>query len=48
MDRAVEALPKANGHTTILHRTLPHGEVAAALRAVRRSTDTHPSADSVS
>ena len=37
-------MPKANGHTTTHHRALPHGEVAAALRAVRRTTDTHPSA----
>ncbi|MYB05907.1 MAG: tyrosine-type recombinase/integrase [Gemmatimonadetes bacterium] len=44
VDRAVVALPKANGHTTTHHRALPHGEVAAALRAVRRTTDTHPSA----
>ena len=44
VDRAVEALPKVNGNTTSHHRALPHGEVAAALRAVRRTTDTHPSA----
>jgi len=44
VDRAVVALPKANGHTTTHHRALPHGEVAAALQAVRRTTDTHPSA----
>ena len=44
VDRAVEALPKVNGHTTTHHRALPHREVAAALRAVRRTTDTHPSA----
>ncbi|MXW56047.1 MAG: tyrosine-type recombinase/integrase [Gemmatimonadales bacterium] len=44
VDRAVVALPKANGHTTTHHRALPHGEVAAALRVVRRTTDTHPSA----
>ena len=44
VDRAVVALPKANGHTTTHHRALPQGEVAAALRAVRRTTDTHPSA----
>ena len=44
VDRAVVALPKANGHTTTHHRALPHEEVAAALRAVRRTTDTHPSA----
>ncbi len=44
VDRAVVALPKANGHTTTHHRALPHGEVAAALRAIRRTTDTHPSA----
>ena len=44
VDRAVEALPKANGNGTTHHRALPHGEVAEALRAVRRTTDTHPSA----
>ena len=44
VDRAVEALPKANGNGTTHHRALPHGQVAAALRAVRRTTDTHPSA----
>ncbi|MDE2979817.1 MAG: tyrosine-type recombinase/integrase [Gemmatimonadota bacterium] len=44
VDRAVVALPKANGHTTTHHRALPHEEVAAALRAVRGTTDTHPSA----
>ena len=44
VDRAVVALPKANGHTTTHHRALPHGEVAAALRAVRGTTDTHASA----
>ncbi len=44
VDRAVVALPKANGHTTTHHRALPHGEVAAALREVRRTTDTHASA----
>ncbi len=44
VDRAVEALPKANGYAPTHHRALPHGEVAAALRAVRRTTDTHPAA----
>ncbi|MYE92078.1 MAG: tyrosine-type recombinase/integrase [Gemmatimonadetes bacterium] len=44
VDRAVVALPKANGHTTTHHRALPHGEVGTALRAVRGTTDTHPSA----
>ena len=44
VDRAVEALPKVNGNTTSHHRALPHTEVEAALRAVRRTTDTHPSA----
>ena len=44
VDRAVEALPKANGYTPTHHRALLHGEVAAALRAVRRTTDTHPAA----
>ena len=44
VDRAVVALPKANGHTTTHHRALPHVQVAAPLRIVRRTTDTHPSA----
>jgi len=44
VDRAVEALPKVNGNTTSHHRALPHAEVGAALRTVRRTTDTHPSA----
>ena len=44
VDRAVEALPKANGNGPSHHRALPHGEVAAALWALRRTTDTHPSA----
>ena len=44
VDHAVEALPKANGHTTTHHRALPHVEVAAALWAVRRTPDTHPAA----
>ena len=44
VDRAVEALPKANGHAPTHHRALPHPEVAAAFRAIRRTTDTHPSA----
>ena len=44
VDRAVEALPKANGNGPTHHHSLPHPEVAAALGAVRRTTDTHPSA----
>ena len=44
VDRAVEALPKVNGNTTSHHRALPHAEVGAALRGVRGTTDTHPSA----
>ncbi|MXW67661.1 MAG: tyrosine-type recombinase/integrase [Gemmatimonadales bacterium] len=44
VDRAVEALPKVNGNTTSHHRALPHSEVGAALRAVRGTSDTHPSA----
>jgi len=44
VDRAVEALPKANGYAPTHHRALPHGEVATALRAVRRTTDMHPGA----
>ena len=44
VDRAVAALPKANGNAAKHHRALPHGEVAAALRAIRRTTDAHPAA----
>ena len=44
VDRAVEALPKANGNRTTHHRALPHIEVAEALRAVSRTTEVHPSA----
>ncbi len=44
VEQAVEALPKVNGNTASHHRALPHTEVATALRSVRRTTDTHPSA----
>ena len=36
VDRAVAALPKQNGGAGGHHRALPHGEIAAALRAIRR------------
>ncbi len=39
VERAVAALPKANGSAASHHRALPHGEIAAALRAVRRAGD---------
>ena len=44
VDRAVVALPKANGNATRHCRALPRGEVAAALRAIRRVKYIHPSA----
>ena len=37
VDRAVAALPKGNGSGPRHHRALPHREVAAALRALRRT-----------
>ena len=36
VDRAVAALPKPNGGAAGHHRALPHGEIAAALRSIRR------------
>ena len=44
VDRAVAALPKGNGSGPRHHRALPHREVAAALPAIRRTTDAHPAA----
>ena len=43
VDRAVVALPRANGHAPRHYRALPHREVAAALRAIRRVKYIHPS-----
>ena len=44
VDRAVVALPRANGNAPNHYRALPHGEVAAALGAIRRVRYIHPSA----
>ena len=44
VDRAVAALPKQNGGAGGHHRALPHGEVAAALRAIRRAGNGSPAA----
>ena len=44
MDRAVVALPRVNGNAPRHYRALSHGEVAAALEAVRRVKYIHPSA----
>ena len=44
VDRAVVALPRVNGNAPRHYRALPHGEVAAALEAVRRVKYIHPSA----
>ena len=44
VERAVAALPKPNGSAAGHHRALPHGEIAAALRAVRRVGDGSPAA----
>ncbi len=44
VDRAVAALPKPNGGTASHHRALPHGEIAAALRSIRRVGDGSPAA----
>ena len=44
MDRAVVALPRANGNAPRHYRALPHREVAAALEAIRRVKYIHPSA----
>ena len=43
VDRAVAALPKQNGGGRH-HRALPHGEIAAALRAIRRVGNGSPAA----
>ncbi len=44
VDRAVVALPRANGNAPRHYRALPHREVAAALGAIRRVRYIHPSA----
>ena len=44
VDRAVVALPRANGGAPRHYRALPHGEVVAAIRAIRRVKYIHPSA----
>ena len=44
VDRAVVALPRTNGTAPRHYRALPHGEVAAAIRAIRRVKYIHPSA----
>ena len=44
LDRAVVALPRTNGSTPTHLRALPHREVAAAIRAIRRVRYIHPSA----
>ncbi|MCY4398772.1 MAG: site-specific integrase, partial [Gemmatimonadetes bacterium] len=44
VDRAVAALPKPNGNAGGHHRALPHGEIPAALRAIRRVGDGSPAA----
>ena len=44
VDRAVVGLPRANGNAPRHYRALPHGEVAAAIRAIRRVKYIHPSA----
>jgi len=44
VDRAVAALPKPNGGTAGHHRALPHREIAAALRSIRRVGDGSPAA----
>ena len=44
VDRAVVALPRANGNAPNHYRALPHREVAAALGAIRRVKYIHPSA----
>ncbi len=44
VDRAVAALPKANGNGPRHHRALPHREIAGALRAIRRIGDESPAA----
>ena len=44
VDRAIVALPRANGNAPNHYRALPHQEVAAALEAIRRVRYIHPSA----
>ena len=44
VDRAVAALPKQNGNAGGHHRALPHGEIAGALRAIRRAGAGSPAA----
>ena len=44
VDRAVVALPRANGNAQRHYRALPHREVGAALGAIRRVRYIHPSA----
>ena len=44
LDRAVVALPRANGNAPTHLRALPHREVAAAIRAIRGVRYIHPSA----
>ena len=44
VDRAVAALPKQNGGAGGHHRALPHAEIGAALRAIRRSGNGSPAA----
>ena len=44
VDRAVVALPRANGNASRHYRALPHREVAVALGAIRRVRYIHPSA----
>jgi len=44
VERAVAALPKPNGGTAGHHRALPHREIAAALRSIRRVGDGNPAA----
>ncbi len=44
VDRAVVALPRANGNAPRHYRALPHREVTAALGAIRRVKYIHPSA----
>ena len=44
VDRATVALPRANGYAPTHHRALPHGEIEAAIRAIRGVRYIHPSA----
>ena len=44
VDRAVAALPKQNGNAGGHHRALQHGEIAVALRAIRRVGNGSPAA----